>query len=134
MAETDIIQESITALGHLYGEIKGTRTAVQLNDSHYVNKKTIVSRAGQRAFEQKVHIEVNLLNQVAPAGLVSIEQRMRHFVAIMGSLGPRTIHRFLNTYVAYVGDNILQTKLLRGQIRRINLRNHLSRPSAFIGR
>lgn len=49
MATVDITEESITALGHLYSEIKGTRTAVQLNDSHYVNKKTIVSRTGQRA-------------------------------------------------------------------------------------
>lgn len=36
----DIIEESITALGQLYGEIKGAQTAVQLNDGHYVNKKT----------------------------------------------------------------------------------------------
>lgn len=50
--------------------------------------------------------EVNLLNQAAPAGIVfpfcSIGQRMRHFVAIMGSLGPWTIHCFLNTRIACV--------------------------------
>lgn len=38
----DITHESITALGHLYGEIKGTQAAVRLNDRHYVNKKMIV--------------------------------------------------------------------------------------------
>lgn len=36
---TSIIEESITATEHLYGEIKGTQSAVHLNDSHYVNKK-----------------------------------------------------------------------------------------------
>ena len=54
---TDIIEESITALGHLYGEIKGAQTAVQLNDGHYVNKKTTERAADQRS------LEVNLLNQ-----------------------------------------------------------------------
>lgn len=56
---------------------------------------------------------MNLLNQVAPAGMVSpsssIGQRMRHFVAIMGSLGPQTIHRFLNTRIAYVGERYFTT-------------------------
>lgn len=56
---TDIIEESITALGHLYGEIKGAQTAVRLNDGHYVNKKTTERAADQRS------LEVNLLNQVA---------------------------------------------------------------------
>lgn len=42
----DIIEESITALGHLYSEIKGAQTAGQLNDGHYVNKKT-TERAGR---------------------------------------------------------------------------------------
>lgn len=37
--ELDIIEESITALGHLYGEIKGAQAAHRLNDGHYVNKK-----------------------------------------------------------------------------------------------
>lgn len=55
---TDIIEESITALGHLYGEIKGAQTAVQLNDGHYVNKKMTGRASEQRS------LEVNLLNQV----------------------------------------------------------------------
>lgn len=60
--------------------------------------------------------EVNLLNQVVPAGMVStfdsIRQRMRHFVAIMGSLGPKTIHRSPSTRIPYVGRNILQSRIL----------------------
>lgn len=56
----DIIEESITALGHLYGGIKGTQAAGQLNDGHYVNKKT-----GARASRAKGRPEVKLLNQVA---------------------------------------------------------------------
>lgn len=44
-AKLDITEESITALGHLYGGIKGTPAALRLNDGHYVNKKTTVSTA-----------------------------------------------------------------------------------------
>ncbi|EFA12037.1 hypothetical protein TcasGA2_TC001454 [Tribolium castaneum] len=61
---TDIIEKSITALGHLYGEIKGAQTAVQLNDGHYVNKKTTESREGSRPKVAREHYDIKFSSHI----------------------------------------------------------------------